>query len=107
LEVIGQELQSVPILEIQVTDPSQRIGIGFRRFDGSEDDSVIRSYLSGLVDRVRVAALEQNIFFRAHDEESRAKCEDKQAGEIDVGEMSGPRQTAPVRLSSKNARGVQ
>src|SRR5438034_532651 len=35
LEVIGEEFQSAPVLDIQVTDASQRIGIRFRRFEGS------------------------------------------------------------------------
>src|SRR5215469_17973415 len=84
LEVVGEELQSTLVLNVQVAHAPQRIGISFRRFDGGQDNGVVRAYAGGLVYRVRVAPLKQNILFRADNEECRAECEHKQAGEIQV-----------------------
>ena len=65
LEVIGEELPSTLVLDVQVADASQRIRISFGRFDGGQDHGVIRAYTGGLVHGMRVASLEQNILFGA------------------------------------------
>ncbi len=74
-KVVGQELESLLCFDIEITDSAQGIGIGFRGIDGGQNDGVIGSHTCGLVYRMGVAPLQQDILFGAYDEECRAECE--------------------------------
>src|SRR5467141_2926887 len=72
------EYYDVGVLEVyfeEVTDSAQGIGISFRRIECSQNDGVIGSHACGLVHRMGVAPLQQDILFGAYDEECRAECE--------------------------------
>ncbi len=55
------ELESFLRFDIEITDSAQGIGIGFRGIDGGQNDGVIGSHAFGLVHRMGVAPLQQDI----------------------------------------------
>ena len=69
---------------MQVTDAPQFLRVRRGGVDGTQQDGVIGSDPGGLVHRMRVAALEQDVGFCAHDEEGRAERKDVKALEIYV-----------------------
>src|SRR5207237_6528160 len=62
----------------------QRVGVRLDRVDGGQNDRVIGSDAGGLVHRMRVSALDQDIGLGAHNEEGRAEREDVETLEIHV-----------------------
>jgi hypothetical protein len=68
-KVVGQELESLLGLEIEVAHSAQGMGIGFKGIDGGQNDGVIGSHASRLVYWMGVAPLQQDVLFGAYDEE--------------------------------------
>src|ERR1035437_3325485 len=83
-EVVGEKLESLPCVHVEITHSSQLVWVGFDGVDGGQNDSVIGSNAGGLVHRMRVSALDQDIGLGAHNEEGRAKREDVKTLEIHV-----------------------
>src|SRR5207302_8852682 len=83
-EVVGQELESLPCFHIEITHSSQLGWVGLDGVDGGQDDRVIGLNAGGLVHRMRVSALDQDIGLGPHDEGGRAKREDVKTLEIHV-----------------------
>jgi len=83
-EVVGEELEALPRVDVEIAHAPQRVRVRFRRVDSGQNDGVIGAHAGGLVHWVGVAALEQDVGFRAHNEEGRAEREAVEALEIDV-----------------------
>src|SRR5450759_6031919 len=75
-EVVGQKLESLPRFHVEIAHSSQLVWVGFDGVDGGQNDSMIGSNAGGLVHRMRVSALDQEIGFGAPSEEGRAERED-------------------------------
>ena len=83
-EVVGEELESLLRLHVKIADAAEHFRIRFGGLDGGQNDGMIRANSGSLVDRVRVAALEQDIGFRANHEEGRIQGEHVEALEIHI-----------------------
>jgi hypothetical protein len=83
-EVVGEKLEPFSCFDIEIIHAAELLRVRFGGVDGGQDDSVIGSNSGALVYRMRVATLEQDVGFGAHDEEGRAEREDVQALEIHV-----------------------
>jgi len=90
---VGEKLEALPGFHIEITDTPERVRVHFGGVERGENDRVIGSDSHALVHRMRVSALEQEVRFRADDEERRAHGESVQPLEIDVAaihEVDGP-----------------
>ena len=83
-EVVGQELQPLVRLGVEVADAPQRIGIGFGGLDCGEDDRLVGSQPCGLVHRTGVPALQDGVLLGTHNKECGTEREEKESLEIDI-----------------------
>src|SRR5438093_11760243 len=83
-KIVGQELQPLVGLRVEVTYAPQCIGIHRDRFEGGQNHRLIRAHARALVHGMRVASLEQHVRLGAHDKEGRAERKDEEPLKIDV-----------------------
>jgi len=83
-EVVGEKLQPLVGVGVEVADTPQRIRVHFGGLEGGQNDRVIGSDAEGFVHRARIAPLEQDVLLGAYDEERRAQGEYEEPLEIDV-----------------------
>src|SRR6266852_5685604 len=83
-KIVGQKLQPLVGLRVEVTYAPQCIGIHRGRFEGCQNHRLIRAHARALVHRMRVASLEQHVRLGAHDKEGRAERKDEEPLKIDV-----------------------
>src|SRR5271155_5392356 len=83
-EVVGQKLQPQLALGIEVGDAPQGVRIYLGRGDGFQNHGLVGADSGAFVDGVRIASLEQDIFFGAHHKECGAEGKQEEALEIDV-----------------------
>src|ERR1700730_12836814 len=83
-EVVGKELEPLLRLRVQIGDAAERIRVNGGGFKRRQDNGVIGSHASRLVQWMGVAPLQQDVLFGTYDEECRAESEHKKALEIDI-----------------------
>src|SRR5260370_24911960 len=84
MKLLVRNLNRLLVFAVEITQSSQLIWVGFDGVDSGQNNSVVRSNPGGLVHRMRVSALDQDIGLGAHNKEGRAKREDVTALEVHV-----------------------
>lgn len=83
-KVVGRENEPRLSLDVEVVNPPQRIGIPLSGLGSGESDRLVRSQPRGLVDGMRVAAIELHVLFGTGHEEGTGLGEEIEAREIQV-----------------------
>src|SRR6266496_405011 len=83
-EVVGQELQALAGVSVEVAYAPQRIRVRRGRLEGRQNHRLVRAHTRALVHRMRVAPLEQHVRLGPPHEEGRAQRQHEQPLEINV-----------------------